>query len=117
MATSLPFQTRVSLQASYSSEGRHRTIEFGDGYIQRNKRGINYQRRTLNVIHEHLDAVDADYLVTFYEARLIDQDYINVASSALLRTPGNFYVESFDVQMSNDSKRTVSASLIEVFDL
>lgn len=117
MATVLPYQDRMSLNTSYSADGRVRTVEFGDGYIQRYAKGIHHQRRTISVVHEHMSQTDAEFLILFYEGRMFDLDYIEINQSALLRTPGKFFVESFDVQMTSDETRTITASMIEVFDL
>lgn len=116
MAT-LPLQSRMSLSTSYSSTARHRLVEFGDGYIQRTPLGVNYHRRSLSVTHENLNALDADTLLQFYEARQFYADAVEISANALLATDGKFYVESFDVQMSDDSRRTITANMIEVFDL
>ena len=116
MAT-LPLQTRMSLSTSYSSTPRHRLVEFGDGYIQRTPVGLNYQRRTITVIHENLSQSDAITLIAFYENRYIDAEAIEISVNALLDTAGKFYLEGFDVQMTDDDKRTINATMIEVFDL
>lgn len=116
MAT-LPLQTRMSLSTSYSSTPRHRLVEFGDGYIQRTPVGINQKRRTITVIHENLSQSDAITLIAFYENRHLFADAIEIYVNALLDTSGKFYLESFDVQMTDGDKRTVNATMIEVFDL
>ena len=113
----LPLQTRMSLSTSYSSAPRHRLVEFGDGYIQRTPLGLNHQRRSVSVTHENLSATDAQTLIVFYESRHQDAAAFNIASNGLLRTSGKYYLESFDVQMGDGDKRTVNASMTEVFDL
>lgn len=114
---SLPLQDKMSLTTNYSATPRHRLVEFGDGYIQRTPLGINPQRRSLSVSHENLSPTDASTLIVFYENRLLDADVVDIASNELLRTNGKYYVESFDVQMADNERRTVTAELIEVFDL
>ena len=116
MAT-LPLQSRMSLSTSYSSSARTRTLEFGDGYIQRTPIGINNPRRTINVVHQNLTVSDANTLIVFYENRHRFSDAIDISANALLRTSGKFFLETFDVEMGDDSKRTVTASMVEVFDL
>ena len=116
MAT-LPYQTKLSVSTSYQATPRHRLVEFGDGYIQRTPLGINYQRRSISVTHDNLTSTEASALILFYEARLQDADKIDISANGLLRTDGQFYLESFDVQMADTSKRTVTASMIEAFDL
>lgn len=116
MAT-LPLQNALSVSTNYSAQPFHRLVEFGDGYIQRTPLGINYQRRTISVQHDNLSATDAATLILFYEARLQDAGVIDISANELLRTAGKFYLESFDVQMADHERRTVTASMIEVFDL
>ena len=116
MAT-LPLQSQMSLSTSYNHTARHRLVEFGDGYIQRTPIGLYGKRRSITVNHDNLDTTDATTLLTFYENRMTDADYIDISANALLRTSGKFYLESFDVQMADNDKRSISATLIEVFDL
>ena len=115
--TALPLQTKLSVSTSYQATPRHRLVEFGDGYIQRTPLGINYQRRSITVTHDNLTFTEARDLIFFYEERLQDAGKIDISANGLLRTSGQFYLESFDVQMADTSKRTVTANLIEVFDL
>ena len=115
--SALPLQDQLSISTSYASAPRHRLVEFGDGYIQRTPLGVNYQRRTITVNHDNLSATDAATLITFYENRHFDAGVIDISANELLRTAGKFYLESFDVQMADNERRTVSASMIEVFDL
>lgn len=116
MAT-LPLQTKLSVTTSFQATPRHRLVEFGDGYIQRTPLGLNSHRRSITVTHDNLDSTDAETLIDFYEDRLQDADKIDISSNGLLRTSGKFYLESYDVQMADTSKRTISANMIEVFDL
>jgi len=115
--SALPLQDQLSISTSYASTPRHRLVEFGDGYIQRTPLGVNYQRRTITVNHDNLSATDAATLITFYENRHFDAGVIDISANELLRTAGKFYLESFDVQMADNERRTVTASMIEVFDL
>lgn len=115
MAQALPYQTRLSLQTSYTSEPRHRTVEFGDGYIQRTPWGPYPGRRSMDVVHEHLTQAEADALITFYETRHDDADCISITDNALTHISGNYYLQSYSVEMSNTDRRTVKASMIEVF--
>ncbi len=115
--SALPFQDGLSVSTNYSAQPFHRLVEFGDGYIQRTPLGINHQRITISVQHDNLSQSNANTLVLFYEARLQDAGHIDISANELLRTAGKFYLESFDVQMADHDKRTVTASMIEVFDL
>lgn len=114
---SLPLQERASLSTNYSVTPRHRLVEFGDGYIQRTPLGLHANRRSLTITHEHMDLLEGETVVNFYEDRMEDGDAIDVAANYLLTTAGKFYLESFDVSMSDDDRRTITAQMIEVFDL
>jgi len=116
MAT-LPLQDRMSLSTSFSSESRHRLVEFGDGYIQRTPLGVNYSRRSITVTYDNLTPTDANTIIDFYDARQFYADAIDISANELLRTNGKFYLQSYDVQMADNEKRTITASMIEVFDL
>lgn len=115
MASALPYQTKLSLQTSYSSEPRHRLVEFGDGYIQRSSWGPYAGRRKLSVVQEHLSQSEATTLITFYEARHYDGEAISITSNELLDLAGTYYLESFEVSMTSNELRTITASMIEVF--
>lgn len=114
---SLPHQERASLSTNYSVTARHRLVEFGDGYIQRTPLGINTNRRTVAVIHEAMDLSEGDDVINFYEARMADAAAIDISANSLFMDAGKFYLESYDVSMSDDDRRTITANLIEVFDL
>lgn len=107
--------TKLSLQTSYSSEPRHRLVEFGDGYIQRSSWGPYAGRRKLSVVIEHLSQVDSGILIAFYEARHDDGEAISIPYNMLLDVSGTYYLESFEVNMTSDELRTITASMIEVF--
>jgi|TARA_R110002051_G_C8512765_1_gene466675 hypothetical protein len=107
--------TKLSIQTSYSSEPRHRLVEFGDGYIQRSSWGPYAGRRKISVVIEHLSQVDSGILIAFYEARDDDGDSISIPYNMLLDTNGTYYLESYEVQMTSNELRTVTASMIEVF--
>jgi hypothetical protein len=117
MAVTLPLQTLMSITTNMSSTPRHRTVEFGDGYIQRTPLGIHAQRRRITVVHPHLGLSDGDTIVNFYTARHFDGDSIEIDSNTLFINSGKFYLESFDIEMSDDDRRTITAQMIEVFDV
>ena len=115
MSEVLPYQSKLSLQTSYTSTPRHRLVEFGDGYIQRSPWGPYAGRRNMDVVHEHLTQSEADILIGFYENRHDDADAIEIADNALTLHSGKYYLQSYSVEMSDDARRTVKASMIEVF--
>ena len=114
---SLPHQERANLSTSFSETPRHRLLEFGDGYIQRTPIGIHQTRRRITITHSAMDLQEGDDVVDFYESRLNDGAAIDIASNYLFHRAGKFYLESFEVSMDDDARRSISASMIEVFDL
>jgi hypothetical protein len=113
--SSVDLLTKLSIQTSYSSEPRHRLVEFGDGYIQRSPFGPYAGRRNLSVVIEHLSQADSTVLIGFYEDRHDDGDSISIPYNMLLDTNGTYYLESYEVQMTSNELRTVTASMKEVF--
>lgn len=114
---SLPYQERANLSTNFSATPRHRLVEFGDGYIQRTPLGINQNRRRITITHSAMDLQEGDDVVNFYEDRLDDGAAIDISANYLLNRAGKFYLESYEVSMDDDARRSISASMIEVFDL
>jgi hypothetical protein len=115
--STLPLEEKMSVSSTYSVAPRHRTVEFGDGYIQRTPLGLQHSRRSISVIHQNLDPTQADTLIQFYETKMHNATHIDIGANGLLRTPGEFYLQTFDVEMTSPEIRTVSAQMIEVYDL
>lgn len=115
MSQALLYQAKLSTRTSYTSEPRHRLVEFGDGYIQRSPWGPYAGRRRVNVVHEHLSQSEANTLIAFYETRHDDADSIEISANELLLDAGKYYLENYSVELTSDELRTVSASMIEVF--
>lgn len=122
MSVVLPYQSKISVKSSYSSQPRHRTVEFGDGYIQRTPWGPYAGRRSISVVHEHLTQAEADALIYFYENNFDTAEAIEISDNYLLRgspqgqyASTKFYLQSYEVEMTTPEYRTISASLIEVF--
>jgi hypothetical protein len=115
MSVALLYQNKLSTRTSYTSEPRHRLVEFGDGYIQRSPWGPYAGRRRLSIVHEHLSQSEANLLIAFYETRHDDADSIEIASNELLIDSGKYYLENYSVELTSDELRTITASMIEVF--
>lgn len=113
----LPHQDKMSVTSSYSVQPRHRTVEFGDGYIQRTPLGLQHARRMLTVVHQNLPQDMANELIEYYELRMYRADVVNIDANSMLREAGEFYLQTFDVEMTSPEIRTITASLMEVFDV
>jgi hypothetical protein len=117
MSLTLRHQDKMSISSSYSVAPRHRNVEFGDGYIQRTPLGLQHKRRSLSVVHTNLDPQRADEVISDYENAMYTGDHMILYANGLLREDGQFYLQSFNVEMTSPEIRSVSASLIEVYDL
>ena len=113
----LPLSTQLSISTTYTQSGRTRIVEFGDGYVQRTPLGINNKVRSIVVVYENLSPTDAATVLTVYDSVQASGDPIAIATNELLTTAGLFYIEEVSVDMVDNNKRTISASMREVFDL
>ena len=111
------FADCFSISSNYSQEGRHRLVEFGDGYIQRTPLGINAVIRRLNVQWENLTTADRDTLLATLDYVHYTGDALYIPADELNRYEGKYMIEALDVQMADNERVTISASLREVFDL
>jgi hypothetical protein len=113
----LPHEDKLSISSSYTHAPRHRNVEFGDGYIQRTPLGIHHSRRSISLTYDNLDQATADAVVFAFENSLETGDPFYIASNPMLRTSGYFYLQNFDVSMSSPEIRTITASLMEVYNI
>jgi hypothetical protein len=113
----LPLPTQLSISTSYIQSGRTRLIDFGDGYVQRTPLGINNKIRYVIVVHENLSPTDAATVLTVYDSVQASGDPIDITANELLTTDGLFYIEDVSVDMADNDRRTITATMREVFDL
>jgi hypothetical protein len=114
---SLPLPNNLSISTSYSQTGRTRLVEFGDGYIQRTPLGINNKIRNIVVVHENLSSIDAGTVLSLYDTVQQSGDPITILNNQLLTTDGKFHILEVNVDMTDNNRRTISATMREVFDL
>ena len=111
------FEDMMSITASYSNEARLRTVEFGDGYIQRTPLGLNSRRRTVDIAFENLTQTERNTLLATLEFVQERGHSLYLAANELLRESGKYAIEGMDVSSVDGNLTTVSVSLVEVFDL
>jgi hypothetical protein len=114
---SLPLPNNLSINTSYSQSGRTRLVEFGDGYVQRTPLGINNKVRNIVVVHENLSSIDAVTVLSVYDTVQASGDAITITNNQLLSTDGKFHLIEVNVDMADNDRRTISATMREVFDL
>lgn len=115
MPTALPLQTSIS-QAS-QGETQYRVIEtrYGNGYSQRALDGINGNQATWSVAWENITEAQFDTLVGAFDDAY-GVDYFNWTA------PGDasskkWLVPKFTRSVSSGDIYSVSASLVQVFDV
>lgn len=114
---SIPLPNNLSINSSYAQSGRTRLVEFGDGYVQRTPLGINNRIRSIVVVHENLSSIDAATVLSVYDSVQASGDPITITSNQMLTTDGKFHVLEVNVEMADNDRRTISATMREVFDL
>ena len=111
------FENRMSLSSSYSQDTRLRQVEFGDGYIQRTALGVNSRRRRMDVAWNNITSLEYQTLYSLLDFYHKYGHAIALNAGNLLFTPGNFMIETIDVQVADNEHFTLTAKLTEVFDL
>lgn len=111
------FENKISLSTSYTQEARNRLVEFGDGYIQRTPLGINNLVRRITISWENLTTTERNTLLNTLDYCHGTGDAVYIPGSELFSYEGQYYVETLDVQLADNERVTVTASLREVFDL
>ncbi|MYZ46463.1 phage tail protein [Propylenella binzhouense] len=89
--------------------------EFGDGYTQASKDGLNHQRRIMNLTWEVLTAAQADEILAFLEAH-------GGTTPFLYALPGEAAIRKWTAEEWNDERlsvglRKVTATFTQSFTL
>lgn len=116
---SLPagYEDMISIKGSYSTESRHRQVEFGDGYIQRTPLGINSLIRNLDVLFENLTQAEKNSFIPFCEFIQRNGHSLIIPANEMLASTAIYVIETMNVESVDGDKTNVSLSLREVFDL
>jgi phage-related protein len=111
------WEDRWALSASYTSEGRNRVVEFGDGYTQRTPLGLNALVRNLEISFDNLTTTERNEIMAFLAFIQAGGDAIALYPNELLPYPGKFFVTSMNVGLADNNRVNINVSLREVFDL
>ena len=89
--------------------------EFGDGYTQITRNGINFQKRTLDLNWEILTQAQADTIIAFFAERGGDKAfYYKPYNSAVTY---KWTCDEWPDEMRDDSFRTISVTLKQAYTL
>jgi phage-related protein len=117
-AVSLPtFNPPCPPQAGSKSkpELKLRKAEFGDGYTQTTRDGLNHIRQVFNLTWERLPASDADAILAFFEERGGDQPFYYAVPGTSRKV--KWTCEEWERQFYGANIAGVSAVLRQSFNL
>lgn len=89
--------------------------EFGDGYTQTTRHGLNHRRRSISLTWETLTPAQAATIIDFLNARGGDEPFWYTPSDELV--PILWTCEEFEDKRKQGGLRTVSAVFVESFNL
>ena len=89
--------------------------EFGDGYTQVTRYGLNHKRKTISLTWETLTPTQASEIVTFFESHGGDTPFYYTPSDE--STPIKWTCEEWDDQRKTGGLRKVTATFEQCFNL
>lgn len=111
----LPLPTRISQSSAGTKKYRIIKAQFGNGYQQRGKDGINNKMASWNVLWENVTETEMDTIVAALDA--------TNGTTNLTWTPPDeatdkkWIVSGYNINPLSGSIFTVTASLEQIFDL
>jgi len=107
------FTYTPSFTATEDSQPRVRTTQFGDGYSQRLRYGLNTDPKTWRLTFLNRTDAERENIVTFLEARAGAEsfDWTPPRGSA-----GKYICQQWAMDMLNCNNNTVTATFVEVFE-
>jgi len=98
-----------------TSEPKIRKVQFGDGYEQRLRFGLNQNPKVWNLTWQYITETDADTIEAFLDARAADGasfDWTPPDES----TSYKWFCESWDKSLEYPTLRTIRATFRQVFE-
>jgi len=107
------FTYTPSFTASEESQPRVRTTQFGDGYSQRLRYGLNTDPKSWRLTFQNRSNTERDNILTFLEARggAESFDWTPPRGSA-----GKYICQQWNMEMVVYNNNTITATFIEVFE-
>ena len=107
------FTYTASFGITEQSQPRVRQVQFGDGYSQRLRYGLNTDPKTWQLRFENRDDTETSNITAFLEAR-------NGAESFDWTPPrgsaGKYICQQWNVEMSNCNNNQITATFVQVFE-
>ena len=107
------FTYTPSFTASEESKPRVRTVQYGDGYSQRLRYGLNTDPKSWRLTFSYRPDTERDEILAFLEARggAESFDWTPPRGSA-----GKYICQEWSMDMINCNNNTITATFVEVFE-
>jgi phage-related protein len=107
------FTYMPSFTASESSQPLVRKVQFGDGYSQRLRYGLNTDPKSWRLTFLNRNDAERENILTFFEARAGSEsfDWTPPRGSA-----GKYICSEWNMDMLNCNNNTITATFVEVFE-
>lgn len=111
----MPLPDRISQSSSSSQEYRVILAQFGNGYEQRQKDGINNSIQQWSVTWENINTSESNEIITAFDTAAGIEPFLWQPPNA--NQVRKYKVERYDQSVLSGSLSTVSATLKQVFDI
>ena len=107
------FTYTASYSASESSKPRVSKVQFGDGYEQRLRYGLNVDPKSWQLTFTNRTNSEREQILGFLEARAGSEsfDWTPPRGSA-----GKYVCSEWNMDMTNFNNNTISATFVQVFE-
>jgi len=107
------FTFTPSYSASESSQPRVQKVQFGDGYEQRLRVGLNVDPKSWQLTFANRTNTEREQILAFLEARVGVEsfDWTSPRGSA-----GKYVCSEWSMDMTNFNNNTISATFVQVFE-
>lgn len=107
------FTYAPSFGITEQSEPRVRTVQYGDGYSQRLRYGLNTDRKTWQLRFDIRTDSETLGITNFLEARAGAESFDWTPPRG---TAGKYICSTWNVEMVNYNNNTITATFVEVFE-
>lgn len=107
------FTYTPSFTATEQSQPRVRTVQFGDGYSQRLRYGLNTDPKIWRLIFSNRSDAERNNILAFLEARQGTQafDWTSPRGNS-----GKYICTEWNMDMLNCNNNTIAATFVQVFE-
>lgn len=107
------FTYTASYSASESSQPRVQKVQFGDGYEQRLRYGLNVDPKSWQLTFANRTNTEREQILGFLEARAGAEsfDWTPPRGSA-----GKYVCSEWNMDMTNFNNNTITATFVQVFE-